>query len=156
MNINQVKFNQNYQKQQVGFGTNIILSREVEELVNPKRTFDFFNTVITIARETREGRKIDALKKRVQNDGKNFYLIINKWRNGEIIFGEVLNEDGSPLLDKVLPGKNNRVILGLKNLSEKITGIYNNISTAIEQQAKSKENPESKNSPLKPYIDLHC
>lgn len=156
MSINSVKFNQTYQKQNISFGTNIILSREVEELVNPKRTFNFFNTLITIARETREGRKIDALKKRVQNDGKNFYLIINKWRNGEIIFGEVLNEDGSPLLDKVLPGKNNRVILGLKNLSEKITGIYNNISTAIEQQAKSNENPESKNSPLKPYIDLHC
>ncbi len=36
MNINPVKFNQTHQKQLVGFGTNIILSREVEELVNPK------------------------------------------------------------------------------------------------------------------------
>ncbi len=113
MRINQVNFNQNQQKQNLGFGSKIVLSEEVKGLV---KTVEDADKILEVANK--------AVK-----DGKDYIIKVQKSSANKCLFGVIQCND-----EKVITGTGQITpVATSRNVAELISKVYGKAKTLIDE-----------------------
>lgn len=113
MRINQVNFNQNQQKQNLGFGSKIVLTAEVKGLVKTVEDAD----------------KILAIANKALKDGKDYLIKIEKSSSNKCLFGVIQCND-----EKIITGTGQITPVATSgNVAKLISNVYEKAKSLIEE-----------------------
>lgn len=113
MRISQVNFNQNQQKQHLGFSSKIILTAEVKDLVKTVEDAD----------------KIVAIANKAVKDCKDYIIKVQKSSSNKCLFGVIQYND-----EKIITGTGQITpVATSRNVAELISKVYGKAKTLIDE-----------------------